>query len=98
MTRQLISSSSTFEQEIGYSRAVFDGDWVFLSGTTASTPQPCRLGQSSRGNRTVSGEHCVRTAGSRLEPKMCRHYVCPTGGLPNAAGLRKYFGAVRRRP
>ena len=34
MTRQLISSGSTFEQEIGYSRAVVDGDWVFLWGTT----------------------------------------------------------------
>ena len=34
MTRQLISSGSTFEQEIGYSRAVVDDDWVFLSGTT----------------------------------------------------------------
>ena len=34
MTRQLLSSGSTFEQEIGYSRAVVDGDWVFVSGTT----------------------------------------------------------------
>ncbi|MBC7378067.1 MAG: RidA family protein, partial [Burkholderiaceae bacterium] len=33
MTRRLISSGSTFEQEIGYSRAVVDGDWVFVSGT-----------------------------------------------------------------
>ena len=30
MTRQLISSGSTFEQEIGYSRAVVDGDWVVV--------------------------------------------------------------------
>jgi len=30
----LISSGSTFESEIGYSRAVVDGDWVFVSGTT----------------------------------------------------------------
>ena len=30
MTRQLISSGSTFEQEIGYSHAVVDGDWVFV--------------------------------------------------------------------
>ena len=30
MTRQLINSGSTFEQEIGYSRAVVDGDWVFV--------------------------------------------------------------------
>ena len=34
MTRQLISSGSTFESRIGYSRAVVDGDWVFVSGTT----------------------------------------------------------------
>jgi len=33
-TRQLISSGSTFETEIGYSRAVVQGDWVFVSGTT----------------------------------------------------------------
>ena len=34
MSRQLISSGSTFEQEIGYSRAVVDGDHVWVSGTT----------------------------------------------------------------
>ena len=34
MTRRLISSGSTFEREIGYSRAVVDGDWIFVSGTT----------------------------------------------------------------
>jgi enamine deaminase RidA (YjgF/YER057c/UK114 family) len=32
--RRLISSGSTFEREIGYSRAVVDGDWVFVAGTT----------------------------------------------------------------
>jgi enamine deaminase RidA (YjgF/YER057c/UK114 family) len=34
MTRRLISSGSKFEQDIGYSRAVVDGEWVFVSGTT----------------------------------------------------------------
>ncbi|MBD2512343.1 RidA family protein [Nostoc sp. NMS4] len=34
MSRQFISSGSIFEQEIAYSRAVVDGDWVFVSGTT----------------------------------------------------------------
>jgi len=34
MSRRLISSGSTFEKSIGYSRAVVDGDWVFVSGTT----------------------------------------------------------------
>ena len=34
MARRLISSGSTFEKSIGYSRAVVDGDWIFVSGTT----------------------------------------------------------------
>jgi enamine deaminase RidA (YjgF/YER057c/UK114 family) len=34
MSRHLISSGSTFEKNIGYSRAVVDGEWVFVSGTT----------------------------------------------------------------
>ncbi|MCU1579541.1 MAG: Endoribonuclease [Rhodoglobus sp.] len=34
MSRRLISSGSTFEAEIGYSRAVVVDDWVFVSGTT----------------------------------------------------------------
>jgi enamine deaminase RidA (YjgF/YER057c/UK114 family) len=34
VSRRLISSGSTFEAEIGYSRAVVDGEWVFVSGTT----------------------------------------------------------------
>lgn len=32
--RRLVSSGSTFEREIGYSRAVVEGEWVFVSGTT----------------------------------------------------------------
>ena len=34
MTRQHISSGSRYEEEFAYSRAVVDGDWVFVSGTT----------------------------------------------------------------
>jgi enamine deaminase RidA (YjgF/YER057c/UK114 family) len=34
MARKLISSGSSFEADIGYSRAVVDGDWIFVSGTT----------------------------------------------------------------
>lgn len=34
MTRRWVSSGSRFEQEIGYARAVVDGDWVHVSGTT----------------------------------------------------------------
>ena len=34
MTGKLISSGSDLELKIGYSRAVVDRDWVFVSGTT----------------------------------------------------------------
>ena len=34
MTRRLIASGSAFEDRIGYSRAVVDGDWIFVAGTT----------------------------------------------------------------
>ncbi len=34
MNRKYISSGSAFESKIGYSRAVVDGDYVFVSGTT----------------------------------------------------------------
>jgi enamine deaminase RidA (YjgF/YER057c/UK114 family) len=32
--RRLISSGSSFEKAWGYSRAVVQGDWIFVSGTT----------------------------------------------------------------
>lgn len=34
MTRRRLSSGSEFEARIGYSRAVVDGDWIHVAGTT----------------------------------------------------------------
>lgn len=34
MTRRLVSSGSPFEAVAGYSRAVADGEWCFVAGTT----------------------------------------------------------------
>ena len=34
MTRKHVSSGSSFEELAGYARAVADGPWVFVSGTT----------------------------------------------------------------
>jgi enamine deaminase RidA (YjgF/YER057c/UK114 family) len=39
MTRRLISSGSDFEKIAGYSRAVVDGDFVFVAGTTGADPE-----------------------------------------------------------
>jgi enamine deaminase RidA (YjgF/YER057c/UK114 family) len=34
VARRLISTGSTFEREYGYSRALVQGPWIFVSGTT----------------------------------------------------------------
>ena len=34
MARRLISTGSKWEEEVAYSRAVIDGEWAFVSGTT----------------------------------------------------------------
>lgn len=39
MPRMLISSGSPFEKQVGYSRAVVDGDWAFVAGTTGYDPE-----------------------------------------------------------
>ncbi|WGH80299.1 RidA family protein [Jannaschia ovalis] len=48
MTRRLISTGSPFEREIGYSRAVVQGDWCFMAGVTgydyATMELPADLG------------------------------------------------------
>jgi enamine deaminase RidA (YjgF/YER057c/UK114 family) len=38
MTRTRISSGSPFESRAGYSRAIVDGDWAFVAGTTGYDP------------------------------------------------------------
>ena len=100
MTRQLISSGSTFEQEIGYSRAVVDGDWVFLSGTTGFDYTTMSISDSLLAQTEQCLENilsALRQAGSSLEDVVRVTYVLPNGAdFPQCwPVLRKYFGAVR---
>jgi enamine deaminase RidA (YjgF/YER057c/UK114 family) len=100
MTRQLISSGSTFEQEIGYSRAVVDGDWVFLSGTTGFDYTTMSISDSLLAQTEQCLENilsALRQAGSSLEDVVRVTYVLPNGGDFEQCWpvLRKYFGAVR---
>jgi len=100
MKRQLISSGSTFEAEIGYSRAVVDGEWVFVSGTTgfdySTMSIPTGLvDQTEQCLKNI--ETALRQAGSSLADAVRVTYI-----LPNAAEfrecwpvLRRYFGEVR---
>ena len=100
MARQLISSGSTFEQQIGYSRAVVDGDWVFVSGPTGYDYASMTLPEGV----VEQCENCLRNiaaaldkAGSSLADVVRVHYILPDGKDFEACWpvLRRYFGEVR---
>lgn len=100
MPRTLISSGSTFEADIGYSRAVVQGDWVFVSGTTGfdyttMTIAPDIETQTDQCLRNI--EAALQQAGSSLADVMRVTYVLPDGSeFPKTwPVLKRYFGEVR---
>jgi len=100
MTRHLISSGSTFEQEIGYSRAVIVGDWVFVSGTTGFDYATMSIAeglleQTEQCLKNIAS--ALRQAGASLADVVRVTYVLPNGSeFPECwPVLRKYFGEVR---
>ena len=100
MTRRLISSGSTFEEQIGYSRAVVAGDWIFVSGTTGFDYATMSIAdglleQAEQCLRNI--ESALRQAGSSLADVVRVTYVLPDAGAFEQCWpvLRKYFGTVR---
>lgn len=100
MTRRLISSGSKFEAEIGYSRAVVQGDWVFVSGTTGfdyatMTISDDVAAQTDQCLKNIDA--ALRQAGSSLRDVVRVTYVLPNGDeFPKCwPVLSKYFGEVR---
>ncbi len=98
--RKLISSGSTFEQEIGYSRAVVAGDWIFVSGTTGFNYQTMTIPEGL----AEQTEQCFQNiasalaqAGATLRDVVRVVYVLPNGAEFSECWpvLRKYFGEVR---
>ena len=98
--RRLISSGSRFEAEAGYSRAVVDGDWIFVAGTTGfdyarMTMAEDPAEQARQAFRNI--ETALAEAGASLADVVrVRYYV------PNAADwplivpvLGKVFGTIR---
>ena len=100
MNRHLISSGSPFEQQIGYSRAVVVGDWVFVSGTTGfdystMTIADDVVAQAEQCFKNI--EAALQQAGSSLLDVVRVTYVLPNGAdfEPCWPVLRQYFGEVR---
>lgn len=100
MPRRLISSGSSFEAEIGYSRAVVDGDWVFVSGTTGFDYRTMTIPEGL----PEQAEQCLRNIESALSEAGATFadVVRVTYVLPKAHEfrdcwpiLRRYFGEAR---
>ena len=100
MKRILVSSGSTFESDIGYSRAVAQGDWVFVSGTTgfdysAMTISEDIESQTDQCFKNIAA--ALEQAGSSLNDVVRITYVLPNGAdFPKCwPVLKQYLGAVR---
>lgn len=100
MIRRLISSGSTFEEEIGYSRAVVDGDWVFVSGTTGFDYATMTIADDV----VAQAEQCLknidaalREAGASMADVVRVTYVLPEAADFPACWpvLRRWLGEVR---
>jgi enamine deaminase RidA (YjgF/YER057c/UK114 family) len=99
-TRRLISSGSSFEAAIGYSRAVVDGDWVFVSGTTGFDYTTMTIADDVVGQ----AEQTLRNIGQALEQAGCSfadvvrvRYILPDAAdfEPCWPVLSRTFGDIR---
>lgn len=75
--RKLISSGSSFEKTVGYSRAVVDGEWIFVSGTTGydystMTIAPDAESQTRQAFHNVA--QALSQAGASLDDVVRVHY------------------------
>ncbi len=100
MTRQWISQGSTFEETIGYARAVVDGDWIFVSGTTGFDYASMRISDDvvEQCEQTLKNiASALEQAGASLEDVVRVHYILPKGDDFPACWpvLKKYFGTIR---
>ncbi len=99
-SRKKISSGSVFEKEVGYSRAVVDGDFVFMAGTTGFNYADMTISEDI----AEQTEQCLQNiaaaldeAGSKMEDVVRVMYIVPNAGdFPRCwPVLKKYFGEVR---
>ncbi len=100
MERRLISSGSSFERDIGYSRAVVLGEWVFVSGTTGFDYAAMTISESIAEQTEqclLNIQSALQQAGATLADVVRVTYVVPRSeDFPECWPiLRKYFGEIR---
>ncbi len=100
MSRKQISSGSTFEKAIGYSRALVDGRWVFVSGTTGFDYNTMTISDDV----VVQADCCFQNIQRALADAKCRltdvvrvTYIVPDrDDFPRTwPVLQRYLGDIR---
>jgi enamine deaminase RidA (YjgF/YER057c/UK114 family) len=100
MTRRVILSGSTFEDSIGYARAVVVGDSVYVSGTTGFDYSTMTISDDV----VEQTEQCLRNIGAALAEAGCTlddvvrvRYILPDRNEFERCWpvLRQAFGSVR---
>ena len=100
MNRKYISSGSEFEQTIGYSRAVIDDNYIFVSGTTGFNYE----NMSISSDVVAQAEQCFKNieqalneAGSSLDDVVRVHYIFPNkNDFPLCfKTFKKYLGKAK---
>ncbi len=100
MQRQHISSGSRFESDMGYSRAVVVGDWIFVSGTTGFDYASMTISQDVAEQAAQCFKNiaaALAQAGTTLDEVVRVNYILPQAADFEACWpvLRHYLGQAR---
>lgn len=98
--RQLISGGSPYEPKLGYSRAVVQGDWCFVAGTTGVDPDtgvfPDSALEQAR-NTLITIGSVLEKAGFSMGDVVRANYILTDAALMEevAPALGEVFGEIR---
>lgn len=100
MKRKLISSRSNFEENIGYSRAVVQDNWVFVSGTTGYNYTTMTISDDivqQTEQCLINIKKTLKKADSKLSDIVRVTYILPDASLFEKCWpiLKKYFGEIK---
>ncbi len=100
MTRKLVSTGSPFEKTAGYSRAVVDGDWCFVAGTTgydyATMTMPLTVEEQTRNCLATIGRALAEAGFAMEDVVRARYHVTDRAFVDRVFPiLGEVFGAIR---
>jgi enamine deaminase RidA (YjgF/YER057c/UK114 family) len=98
--RKLISSGSQFENEYAYSRAVVQGPWCFVAGTTGYDYATMTISEdvATQAEQTFKNiDKALKQAGFTMADVVRVHYLLPRASDFAACQpiLKKWFGDIR---